>query len=202
MADLSDPESSRAAFGEAGRELGKLDVLVNNAALQICKPIGGMELDEWDATMETNLRSIYLGLRHTSSFLKSPGGVIINVSSVHALATSSNISAYAASKGGVAALTRALAVELGGVGIRVNAVLPGAVDTDMLRDGLKRGHGGPKGAEKGLESLKSRTPLGRIGRPEDIAQAILFLSDNDRASFITGEAVVVDGGALARLGTE
>ncbi len=200
--DISSPESSKKIFNGVSKIIDKLDVLVNNAAIQICKPIMEMEVGEWDSIMESNLRSIFLSVRNSLRFLRKPGGAVINVSSVHAVATSRNISAYAATKGGVLALTRALAVELAGEGVRVNAVLPGAVDTQMLRAGLGRGHLNQGDTDENLRALGERTPLGRVGQPEEIAQSILFLADNDRSSFITGAALVVDGGALAKLSTE
>jgi NAD(P)-dependent dehydrogenase (short-subunit alcohol dehydrogenase family) len=200
--DISEPDSVKNIFEEALKTTDTLDALVNNAAIQTCKSIVEMEADEWDSIMESNLRSIFLSVRNSLHFLRKPGGAIINVSSVHAVATSANISAYAATKGGVLALTRALAVELAYKGIRVNAVLPGAVDTQMLRAGLGRGHLQEGGIDEKLKELGQKTPLGRIGKPEEIAKSIIFLADNDQSSFITGEALVIDGGALAKLSTE
>jgi NAD(P)-dependent dehydrogenase (short-subunit alcohol dehydrogenase family) len=126
----------------------------------------------------------------------------VNVSSVHAVATSSNIAAYAASKGGLLALTRAMAVEWAMDNIRVNAILPGAVDTPMLRAGLNRGHLTGGTVIDRLENLARKTVNGRVGLPEEIAHAIYFLADNSQSSFITGQAMIVDGGATARLSTE
>lgn len=200
--DISDPVSAVGIFKEAARLVSGLDALVNNAAVQLCKPLVEMEADEWDGIMASNLRSVFLCVRHAYPLLRKPGGSIVNVSSVHAVATSANISAYAASKGAVLALTRALAIELAGDGIRVNAVLPGAVDTSMLRSGLERGHLQGDDVNEKLKSLGQRTPMGCVGRPEEIAQSILFLADNNRSSFITGQALVADGGALAKLSTE
>jgi NAD(P)-dependent dehydrogenase (short-subunit alcohol dehydrogenase family) len=122
------------------------------------------------------------------------------VSSVHAIATSKNIAAYATTKGGLLALTRALAIEL--APIRVNAVLPGAVDTPMLRSGLQRGHLQGDDTEDLVKELENKHIMGRIGKPSEIAEAIYFLSDRDRSSFMTGQALVIDGGATARLSTE
>lgn len=179
-----------------------LNALVNNAAIQISKPLVEMTLEDWDATMASNLRSIFLMTRGAYPWLKKAKGAVVNVGSVHAVATSINIAAYAASKGGVLALTRAMALEFAVDQIRVNAVLPGAVDTQMLRDGLRRGHLKGDWLEDQLENLGQRTVLGRIGEPEEIARAILFLLDNDQSSFMTGQGLVIDGGATARLSTE
>ena len=144
--------------------------------------------------LSANLRSVYLMSKYAHPLLRRGAGAIVNLSSVHAIATSEKVAAYAASKGAVLALTRAMALELAQDGIRVNALLPGAVDTPMLRTGIK--------SEIEIDGLARRTPLGRIGQPEEIAQAALFLADDERSSFITGQALVVDGGATARLGTE
>ena len=127
----------------------------------------------------------------------------MNVSSVHAIATSANIAAYAASKGAMLALTRALAIELASNNIRVNAVLPGAVDTPMLHSGLSRGHLWGDNIVDLVEQLGSKHVIGRVGQPQEIAQAIYFLADQSRSSFMTGqEGLVVDGGATCRLSTE
>jgi NAD(P)-dependent dehydrogenase (short-subunit alcohol dehydrogenase family) len=201
QADISDADSSANIFREVGSEEGRLDALVNNAAIQICKPVVEMSPDEWDATMASNLRSVFLAVQNAHSLLQD-GGAIVNVSSVHAVATSSEISAYAASKGGLLAFTRALSIEFADDDIRVNAVLPGAVDTEMLRDGIDRGHVEGKSVEERIRGLGERHVIGRIGQPEEIAQTILFLADGDRSSFVTGQALTVDGGATARLSTE
>jgi len=130
------------------------------------------------------------------------GGAIVNVSSVHAIATSANISAYAASKGGLLALTRAMAIEFAPDNIRVNTVLPGAVDTPMLRESMKRGQFDEGSIQMRLDNLANKTVNGRVGTPREIAQSIYFLADNTQSSFMTGQALVVDGGATARLSTE
>jgi glucose 1-dehydrogenase len=126
----------------------------------------------------------------------------VNVSSVHAVATSADIAAYAASKGASQALTRAMALEFARDGIRVNAILPGAVDTPMLHAGLMRGHVQGASVEERMADLGRRTVMGRVGKPEEIARAILFLADSEQSSFMTGQSMIVDGGATARLSTE
>ena len=201
-ADISDPEALEQIFGEVTANEGRLDALVNNAAIQICKPLVETAPDEWDAVMASNLRSVYLAVRLAYPLMRGHGGAIVNVSSVHAIATSANIAAYAASKGALLALTRALAIELAPDQIRVNAVLPGAVDTPMLHSGLTRGHLQGADVQELMRDLGRRTVIGRVGQPEEIGQAILFLADNDRSSFMTGQALVVDGGATAKLSTE
>lgn len=175
--------------------LPRVDALVNNAALQLYKSILDTTVEQWDAVAAVNIRAAFVCLKALHPQLAAARGAVVNVSSVHALATSGSIAAYAATKGGLAAFTRAAAIELAPLGVRVNAVLPGAVDTPALRAGFAR----CAGAEA---ALVERTPLERIGRPQDIAEAIAFLLDGERSGFITGQELVVDGGALARLSTE
>jgi len=200
--DISRAEDMHAIFEKTRAFSDSLDVLVNNAAQQIAKPLVETTVEEWDAVMASNLRSVFLGAKLAHPLLKMHGGAIVNVSSVHAVQTSANIAAYAASKGGILALTRAMAIEFAPDNIRVNAVLPGAVDTPMLRAGLDRGHVGHGDMQERLDNLARKTVNGRVGTPQEIAHAIYFLADNDQSSFMTGQALVVDGGATARLSTE
>jgi len=178
-------------------------VLVNNAAVQVAKPLVDTTVEEWDAVMASNLRSAFLFVKLAHPLMKAAGGgAVVNVSSVHAIQTSANIAAYAASKGGLLALTRAMAIEFAPDNIRVNAILPGAVDTPMLRAGLGRGHVGQGDMQERLDNLARKTVNGKVGTAAEIAHAIYFLADNEQSSFMTGQALVVDGGATARLSTE
>jgi NAD(P)-dependent dehydrogenase (short-subunit alcohol dehydrogenase family) len=200
--DISRPEDMQAIFGQAHQFTESLSALVNNAALQVAKPLIQTSVEEWDAVMASNLRSVFLGVKLAYPLLKAGSGAVVNVSSVHAIQTSANIAAYAASKGGLLALTRAMAIEFAPDNIRVNAILPGAVDTPMLRAGLGRGHVGRGDIQERLDNLARKTVSGKVGKPEEIAHAIYFLADNEQSSFMTGQALVVDGGATARLSTE
>ena len=203
QSDISHAEDIAALFEKIRGFTQSLNALVNNAALQIAKPMLDTSVEEWDAVMASNLRSVFLGVKLAHPLLKAGGGgAIVNVSSVHAVQTSANIAAYAASKGGLLALTRAMAIEFAPDGLRVNAVLPGAVDTPMLRAGLGRGHVQGGDIQTRLDNLARKTVNGRVGRPEEIAHAIYFLADDAQSSFMTGQALVVDGGATARLSTE
>jgi len=186
QSDISLPEAMEEIYEKVEAFTDSLDAVVHNAGVQVAKPLVETTAEEWDMVMASNLRSVFLGAKLAYPLLKAKGGgAIVNVSSVHAVATSADIAAYAASKGGILALTRAMAIEFAKDEIRVNAILPGAVDTPMLRAGLAR-----------------KTVNGRIGQPEEIARAIYFLADNTQSSFMTGQALVVDGGATARLSTE
>lgn len=203
QSDISRGEELEIIFTKAQEFTESLDALVNNAAMQVAKPLMETTVEEWDAIMAANLRSVFLGVKLAHPLLKNKGGgAIVNVSSVHAIQTSANIAAYAASKGGLLALTRAMAIEFAPDNIRVNAILPGAVDTPMLRAGLGRGHVGSGDMQERLDNLARKTVSGKVGKPEEIAQAIYFLADDEQSSFMTGQAMVVDGGATARLSTE
>jgi NAD(P)-dependent dehydrogenase (short-subunit alcohol dehydrogenase family) len=201
QADISVGEDMQTIFNQANAYTGYLNALVNNAALQVAKPILDTSVEDWDAVMASNLRSVFLGVKLAHPLLKAAGGgAIVNVSSVHAVATSANIAAYAASKGGLLALTRAIAIEFAPDNIRANAVLPGAVDTPMLRASLDRGLAGSGTILERLDNLARKTVNGRVGRPEEIAHAIYFLADEYQSSFMTGQALIIDGGATS-LGT-
>jgi NAD(P)-dependent dehydrogenase (short-subunit alcohol dehydrogenase family) len=203
QADISHPEATEQIFAQARAFTTTLDALVNNAAVQVAKPLVETTVEEWDGVMASNLRSVFLFVKLAYPLLKAAeGGAVVNVSSVHAVQTSANIAAYAASKGGLLALTRAMAIEFARDNIRVNTVLPGAVDTPMLRAGLDRGHVGGGDMQSRLDNLARKTVNGRVGKPEEIATAIFFLADHEQSSFMTGQAMIVDGGATARLSTE
>ena len=194
QADISDPTQLEEIYSSVKNFTISLDAVINNAALQVVKPLLDTTVEEWDAVMASNLRSVFLGAKLAYPLLKNKGGgAIVNVSSVHAIATSSGVGSYAASKGGLLALTRSMAIEFAQDNIRVNAILPGAVDTPMLSAHLDQIR---------LENLAKRTVNGRIGMPSEIAHAIYFLADDEQSSFMTGQSIDVDGGATAKLSTE
>ena len=200
--DSSRQEAIKKAYDDIKKQFGHIDALVNNAAIQIYKPFIETSLEEWDSIMASNLRSVYLNTRYAYPLLKQEGGAIVNISSVHALATSPNVAAYAASKGAISALSRGLALEFSKDRIRVNTLLPGAVDTPMLRYGLNNNTATNSGIEKKLSALEKKIPMGRVGRPEEIAKMVLFLADGNNSSYVTGQEFVVDGGVTARLSSE
>lgn len=203
LADISNPDDIERVYETTLSFCDHLDAVINNAGYQVTKSILETSVAEWDAVMASNLRSVFLGARLAHPLLvKAGGGAIVNVSSVHAIATSANIAAYAASKGGLLALTRAMAIEFAPDDIRVNAILPGAVDTPMLRAGFNRSARPDETDQDRLENLARRTVNGRVGQPAEIATSIYFLADNSQSSFMTGQALVVDGGATCRLSTE
>jgi NAD(P)-dependent dehydrogenase (short-subunit alcohol dehydrogenase family) len=198
--DLASEHASEALH-DVFAAAGPFDAVVNNAAVQVAKPLIETTTGDWQHVLGVNVVGAASLISAAVPHMPD-GGAIVNVGSVHSVATSPGLAAYVTSKGAIAAMTRAVALELAERGIRVNCVLPGAVDTAMLRHGLTRAGDDAPSIERGMTALASKTPLRRIGRPEDIAQAILFLADGARSSFITGQTLTVDGGATARLSTE
>ncbi|MEJ2314624.1 MAG: 3-oxoacyl-[acyl-carrier-protein] reductase [Nitrospirota bacterium] len=183
-ADVSRPDEVEGLFESIEKGHGRLDILVNNAGIIKDNLLAGMSLKDWDRVIEVNLRSAFLCSRAAVELMmREHSGSIVNISSVSAVMGGRGQANYAASKGGLISLTRAAAVELAGKGIRVNAVLPGMLVTDMTARIRKRA---------GKEIL-DEIPLGRFGEPEDVANLVVFLA-SDKASYITGASVVVDGG--------
>jgi len=164
---------------------GTLDVLVNNAAVQIVKPFTHLTDQDWRATMETNLLAPFWLIRLFYPQLKAAHGTVVNISSIHANLTKRNFTAYATSKGALVSMTKALALELAPE-VRINAILPAATDTPMLREGFV-------GNPEGFSALEHYHPLGRIAGAREIADAALFLASRHSA-FITGSILRVDGG--------
>ena len=199
--NLADAIALEQAITSLQQDIPRLHSVVNNAAYQVCKSVVDTTIVEWDQVMAVNVRAAFLLAQGLYPLLKASQGSIVNVSSVHAIATSANIAAYATSKGALLALTRALAIEFAPQ-VRVNALLPGAVNTPMLQAGLQRGHLAGENMTDLLADLGGKTIMGRVGDPKEIANAVMFLADGDRSSFMTGQSLVVDGGALTRLSTE
>jgi NAD(P)-dependent dehydrogenase (short-subunit alcohol dehydrogenase family) len=196
-ADLARPDAAEEAVHAAVKAHGRLDVLFNNAGVGTMVVGGTVEtiaLADWDLAQDVNVRAMYLMSRAAVPHLRAAGGgAIVNTASVSAFRASRErpTHAYAASKGAVLALTRAMAVSYGRDRIRVNAICPGVIRTRLTADIVDR-------AER--EAAEGRgIPLGRVGEPEDIARCALFLASSD-AAFITGAHIVVDGGALALAG--
>jgi NAD(P)-dependent dehydrogenase (short-subunit alcohol dehydrogenase family) len=193
VVDVRDDASVQAMVARAVRAFGGIDVLFNNAGVGNYVPFDDLEPDEWDRIVGVNLKGVYLGCRHAVPELRRRGGgVILNTASLSGLQAQARNEAYCASKAGVIQLTRSLARELAEDHIRVNCICPGAVDTPLLR----RFAGTGQRADEQIAAVGRRAPLGRVARPEEIAAAALFLV-SDEASFITGVALPVDGGATA-----
>jgi NAD(P)-dependent dehydrogenase (short-subunit alcohol dehydrogenase family) len=192
-ADVGVAADCRRAVEQALGWNGRLDVVVNNAGIIRRADVVDLEEREWDRVMAVNLKSVFLVCKYAvPAMLAARRGSIINVSSGWGLKGGPRAVAYCASKGGVVQLTRAMAIDYGASGVRVNCVCPGDTDTGMLRAEAQQ-LGEP--VDRFLADSAVR-PLGRVGTPDEIAQAVLFLA-SDAASFITGTTLVVDGGGLA-----
>jgi Dehydrogenases with different specificities (related to short-chain alcohol dehydrogenases) len=195
-ADVSDEGDAARIASETVAAFDGIDILVNNAGIQTYGTIETTSLELWNKTLSVNLTSVYLVSRFVVPELRRRGGgAIVNIASVQGLATAPNVAAYAASKGGVLALTRAMALDYAPEGIRVNSVCPGSIDTPMLRHSANLFDRRP--TEEVLGDWGSGHPLGRVGTPEEVAALVLFLA-SERASFITGAEYRVDGGLLAK----
>jgi NAD(P)-dependent dehydrogenase (short-subunit alcohol dehydrogenase family) len=183
------------ALVAAARELGGLDVMVANAAVSIYVPFDRMTEEEIDLVLDTNLRGALLCMQAAIGPMRERGGgSIVAVSSVQAYVTLPGCVPYAAAKAGLIAAARALAPEVGRDGIRVNAIVPGTIDTPMLRRDLAPMN--RQEAELFLERVENANALGRIGEPAEVADVVVFLA-SDAAGYVTGSAFVVDGGYLA-----
>jgi len=192
-ADVTKAADCKRAVERTQQEFGGIHVLFNNAGIIRRASVVDLSEEDWDRVMAVNLKSIFLLSRQTISLMtKAGGGSIINTASGWGLTGGPRAAAYCASKGAVVLLTKALAVDHGPHKIRVNCICPGDTDTGMLREEAKQ-LGTPQDS---FLATSARRPLGRIGRPEEIARAALFLA-SDASSFVTGTALVVDGGGLA-----
>ena len=188
--DVSKQEEVSATVDRTLSEYGRLDFLVNNAAIYLQGEVGETSLEDWERVLATNLTGAFLCTKYAiPAMVRSGGGVIINVSSEAGLVGIRNQVAYNVSKGGVIALTRSCAVDLAEKGIRVNCVCPGTTDTPLVQEAVSRA-ADPATARRRLEEVR---PLNRLGTPEEIASAILYLASDD-AAYATGAILSVDGG--------
>ena len=198
-ADVTSPADMKRLVGFAVETFGGVDILVNSAGIQRYGTVVETEEEVWDEVLGVNLKGIYLASKHAIPEMRERGGgAVVNLSSVQAFASQKGVAAYTASKGGINALTRAMALDHAEENIRVNAVCPASVDTPMLRwsaDLFK----GEKSIEETVADWGKMHPLGRVARVEEVAEVIAFLA-SEKASFVTGGEYKVDGGMLAALG--
>lgn len=188
--DVGDAQQARALIDAVARGAKRLDILVNNAGIAPSKPFLDMTEDDWDRVIRINLKGAFLVGQAAAKLMvaKKTQGAIINMSSVNAVLAIPGLAAYNVSKGGLNQLTRVMALELAPHGIRVNAIGPGTIATELARKAVL---GSPEARTK----IMSRTPMGRLGEPEEIAETALFLATK-RSSYMTGQIVYVDGGRL------
>lgn len=195
--DVTDENSWSAVVEYALKNFKRLDVLVNNAGIAFSKLILDMTVQEWRKVMAVNLESVFLGIKHAAPAMKKNqgcGGAIVNISSNYVFIPGKAQAAYCASKSGVASVTKVAAIELAGDNIRVNTVYPGFVDTPMF-ESVCRKFG--KSNEEMLSIMARGVLLGRVGKPVDIANAVLYLA-SDEAQFVTGTELTVDGGEVIK----
>jgi NAD(P)-dependent dehydrogenase (short-subunit alcohol dehydrogenase family) len=189
-ADVRDPEAVRALIEAVVERYGRLDVLINNAGTGFAKPTEDMDRQDWQRVIETNLTGPFLCAQAAGRVMLAQGsGRIINICSLTSFVGLPMRAAYGASKGGLMSLTQSLAVEWGPRGLRVNAIAPGFVRTNLQDDLVRRGL-------FPADRIVARTPVRRMGRPEDVAHAAVFLAGPE-ADWVNGETFVVDGGWLA-----
>ena len=194
--DVASETSAESLASEAVKRFGRIDVLVNNAGIGLYTSLVETTLEQWNRVLAVNLTGIFLCSKYCVPVMQeNGGGSIVNIASVRALATTARTTAYTATKGAVIALTKAMATEFGDDGIRVNCVLPGAIDTDMMRENLAEDG---LTLEEGAAASVQKTPMRRLGAGRDIANAVAFLASDD-ASYATGAAFVIDGGRSVQL---
>ena len=187
QASVTDADAVERAFAQVAETWGGIDVLVNNAGISANKPTLEVTVDEWRRAVDINLTGVFLCAQAAGRRMVPAGsGSIINLASMYGVVAAPDRAAYCATKGAVVLLTETLAVEWGPAGVRVNALAPGYVETDLVRDLAARGRLDP-------ERLKQRTPLRRMAQPAEMADLAVFLASR-QAAYITGHTLVADGG--------
>ena len=191
--DASQPEEVRAMIERAVGEMGRIDVLCNNAGIGSTTDVVDCEPDDWDRVMTVNVRSVFLGCKYAVPHMVRQGrGAIVNTASVAGMVGVPKRASYCASKGAVIALTRQVAMDFVKQGVRVNCVCPGTVDSPWVERLLA----GVDDRAAARAALEARQPMGRLGTPEEVAAAALYLASDD-AAFVTGTSLVLDGGWTA-----
>ena len=182
--DVANEDTARRAVAAALSHFGRLDAVISNAGIMIRKPLRRLALAEWRHVIDTNLTAAFLFARAAESALRKSKGTIVTIASTRALMSEPDTESYSASKGGLVALTHALAISLG-PDIRVNCVSPGWIETTDYGSLRRKDH--------------AQHPVGRVGKPKDVAELVAFLLDRERSGFITGANYVIDGGMTRKM---
>ncbi len=188
QADVATAEGAARLIQTAAERFGGIDILVNVAGIVASGSVEQCSEEEWDRSMTTNVKSVFLTSKLALPYLRDRHGVIVNISSTVAIKGVANRAVYSASKGAVLSLSRSMAAEYVREGVRVNCVCPGTIETPSFHDRVSAS----ADPEKAMEDFIARQPMGRLGTPEEIAQAILFAASPD-VTFMTGANIVVDG---------
>jgi len=196
--DISSATQVKAAVELVGNKYGRIDYLVNCAGIQTYGTAVETSEEIWDKTFAVNVKSMYLTAKYAIPFMQTAqGGSIVNISSVQSIANQKGVLAYAASKGAINSLTRAIAIDHADQKIRCNAILPASVDTPMLRESA-RSFSGSKSVDEIIDEWGKSHPIGRMASIDDIGELVGFLC-SDKASFITGSSYVIDGGLMSQI---
>ena len=197
LADASNAADAQRSVSEAVAAFGGIDYLVASAGIQTYGTAVDTDEDTWDRTLAVNAKGVYLAAKYCiPEMVKRGGGAIVNVASVQGLFSQPNVAAYSASKGAVIAMTRTMAIDHAGDNIRANSICPGSIETPLLRFAAEQMR--PEDPDGAIKEWGGLHVLGRVGQPEEMAQVALFLC-SDAASFITGAAIVADGGLTIQL---
>jgi len=192
--DVASEVSVKNLVDFAVKLFGRIDIMFNNAGVDLAKPVTETSEEELNSVLNVNLKGVFYGCKYAIPYMSKQGnGSIINTASTAGIVGLPNMAAYSASKGGVVLLTKEMAIDYAKKGIRVNCVCPGAIMTPMLKKFIDKS----PNPEETIKNLGEMHPIGRIGKPEEIANAVLFLA-SDESSFVTGHALIVDGGLTAQ----